>query len=109
MRVRMTMAMVGAAMAAMTLPASADGLVIPAEKPSFNEAAINAPNALPWTNQQPNPHLTEKPIGEVVAARLGLVNGSAELFRFRVENAPSSRTMLDGLVDGGGIKLKLTW
>ncbi|MBS0470298.1 MAG: hypothetical protein JSR60_04435 [Proteobacteria bacterium] len=63
----------------------------------------------PWQPERPLPALVQQPIGDVIAARLGLVEGSAELFRFRVENAPSSKTVLDGVIDGGGIKLKLTW
>lgn len=62
----------------------------------------------PWSTR-PQPTLIERPIGDVLATRLGVAQGSAELFHFRLENAPSQSTMLKGLVDGGGIKLKLSW
>ncbi len=35
--------------------------------------------------------------------------GGAELFSYHLENAPSDKTMLDGVIDGGGVKLKMTW
>lgn len=73
--------------------------------PAYSTPAI----AEPWAGQRAVPVMKERPIGELIATRLGLVEGSAELFRYRVENAPSDATMLDGVVDGGGIKLKLTW
>ena len=44
-----------------------------------------------------------------IAAKLGLVEGSAELFRYRVEDAPSNKTVLDGAIDGGGIRFRLSW
>ena len=75
-----------------------------------NYDAYSAPQiAEPWIGQRAVPVMREQPVGELIATRLGLVEGSAELFRYRVENAPSDATMFDGVVDGGGIKLKLTW
>lgn len=91
-------------------PADAAGLVMPEEKPVFHAQAYNSPEiAQPWVNRQAGTTITEKPIGEILATRLGVADGTAELFRFRVENAPSSKTVLDGMIDGGGIKLKLSW
>lgn len=86
-------------------PACAAPLVMPVYKPALDQFQ---------TGQTPEGrradfHLTERPVGEVIAIRLGIAQGRAELFRFRVENAPSDKTMLDGVVDGGGLKLKLTW
>jgi len=98
---------VAAALAA-SGPAGAQMLVIPDNRPpasAFNSQPIERP----WQSQVPQQTVAERPIGEVIATKLGLVRGSAELFRYQVESAPSSRTMLDGVVDGGGIKLKLTW
>ena len=97
------------AVLALTGWAQAAGFVI-ADAPS----ARNQTYPLPQTDfsdqsDRGGMRLTEKPVGELIAARLGLANGRAELFRFRVENAPSDKTMLDGVFDGGGIKLKLTW
>ncbi len=90
-------------------PVAAAGFVIPEEKPAHDAAFDSPVIAHPWINQQPNIRLDERPIGELIATRIGLVNGSAELFRFRVEDAPSEKTMLNGVIDGGGLKLKLTW
>jgi hypothetical protein len=53
--------------------------------------------------------LVEHPIGDIIAMKLGIAQGSAQLFRFRLENAPSNATELRGQIDGAGIKLKLNW
>ena len=63
----------------------------------------------PWTTQRPETQLTELHIADLIAAKLGMATGSAELFRYRLENAPSSSTILKGQIDGGGVRLKLTW
>ena len=98
------------AFAASVAAGQAAHLIMPDDKPVYNAQAYDAPQiAHPWANRQNDPSVTEKPIGEILATRLGLADGTAELFRFRVENAPSSKTMLDGFIDGGGIKLKLSW
>ena len=89
--------------------ACAAPLHMPDERPSGFDAYSSPTIAEPWAGQRAVPVMQERPIGELIATRLGLVEGSAELFRYRVENAPSQATMLDGVVDGGGIKLKLTW
>lgn len=90
-------------------PACAAQLRIPDAEPTPATAYSTPAIAEPWAGQRAVPVMKERPIGELIATRLGLVEGSAELFRYRVENAPSGTTMLDGVVDGGGIKLKLTW
>ncbi|MEI9996293.1 MAG: hypothetical protein WDM91_16975 [Rhizomicrobium sp.] len=90
-------------------PAAAMHLIMPDDRPQRYDGYESPMIAQPWVNRQNNLAPTERPIGEIIATRLGLVNGSAELFRFRVEGAPSNKTMLDGMVDGGGIKLKLSW
>ena len=89
--------------------ASAAQFVIPEEKPASYSAYESRNIAQPWVGEQPNLRLTERPIGELIAVKLGLANGRAELFSYRLENAPSNSTKLDGVVDGGGVKLKLTW
>ncbi len=63
----------------------------------------------PWAPQRPESQLTELRIADLIAAKLGVARGSAELFRYRLENAPSSSTILRGQIDGGGVRLKLTW
>lgn len=90
-------------------PACAESLQMPDQRPVYVDGYSSPQIAVPWTGDRVTPVVVERPIGELIAARLGLVEGSAELFRYRVENAPSGRTFLDGVVDGGGIKLKLTW
>lgn len=90
-------------------PVCAAQLRMPDERPSSYDAYSSPRIAEPWTGERTVPVIQERPIGELIATRLGLVEGSAELFRYRVENAPSQATMFDGVVDGGGIKLKLTW
>jgi hypothetical protein len=89
--------------------ASAARLVIPDSNPEPYSAYSMQAIEQPWRTQQPETQLHEQPIGELLAARLGLAEGSAELFRYNLENAPSTRTQLDGVIDGGGIRLKLTW
>jgi hypothetical protein len=83
-------------------------LQMPADAHVAFEAYASMQMGEPWSNR-PQPTLIERPIGEVIAGRLGVAHGSAELFQFRLEDAPSQATMLKGFVDGGGIKLKLTW
>ncbi|MEJ0027967.1 MAG: hypothetical protein WDN01_18225 [Rhizomicrobium sp.] len=90
-------------------PAMAARLVIPEDKPVFYNAYASPEIAQPWASRQPDTRLTERPIGELIAVKLGLADGHAELFRYHVDNAPSDKTMLDGVIDGGGVKLKLTW
>jgi len=63
----------------------------------------------PWAPQRPDVQLRELHIADLVAARLGIAQGSAELFRYRLENAPSNATVLRGQIDGAGIRLRLTW
>ncbi|HEY4944476.1 MAG TPA: hypothetical protein VII56_23810 [Rhizomicrobium sp.] len=90
-------------------PASAARLVMPDNNPAPYAAYASKAIEQPWSPQRPEMELHEQPFGELIAARLGFAQGSAELFRYRLENAPSTRTQLDGMIDGGGIKLKLTW
>ena len=89
--------------------AQAGALVMPQFGPSHADAYNSPTIEQPWVNQTPVARVAEQPIGEVISRRLGLVNGSAELFRYQVQGAPSDKTMLAGAIDGGGIKLKLSW
>jgi hypothetical protein len=83
-------------------------LKMPADAHEPYEAYTTVQMGEPWSTR-PRLTLIERPIGDVLAARLGVAEGSAQLFQFRLENAPSRSTMLKGFVDGGGIKLKLSW
>ena len=105
---RVGLAFLAVALAA-PVPAMAAGFVIPEQPPVHFDAYDSPVIAHPWINQRPDARLEDKPVGELLATKIGLVNGSAELFRFRVEDGPSEKTMLNGAIDGGGIKLKLTW
>jgi len=87
-------------------PACAARLILPdAGSPAYS----TSPPDQWWQPQRPETQLVERPIAEVIAARLGLVRGSAELFRYHLVNAPTNNAMLRGQIDGAGIKLKLTW
>jgi hypothetical protein len=93
-------------------PARAGGLVIPdvnsASAYRFYAARASEQQQL-WTSSVPAPVLVQTPIASLIAAKLGLVEGSAELFRYQVEDAPSNKTVLDGAIDGGGIRFRLRW
>lgn len=90
-------------------PASAARLNIPDDNSVAWSAYSSKQIEQPWATQRPEPQLSELHIADLVAAKLGIARGSAELFRYRLENAPSSSTILKGQIDGGGIRLKLTW
>ena len=91
-------------------PASAARLQLPDNE---DHAWFVAPDG--WRIGQPgdahrvDTTLIARPIGDVIAMKLGLVRGRVQLFRFHIENAPSNATLLRGEIDGGGVKLKLTW
>lgn len=89
--------------------ACAAGIKIPNDYSSAHSAYLSQPIDRPWSPQRPDTQLVERPIGDIIAMKLGIVRGSAQLFRFHLENAPSSSTELRGQIDGGGIKLKLAW
>ena len=90
-------------------PACAAGIKITDDYSSAYSAYLSQPIDRPWSLQRPDTQLVERPIGDIIAMKLGIVRGSAQLFRFHLENAPSSATELRGQIDGGGIKLKLNW
>jgi hypothetical protein len=99
-------AVLGTALIAAT-PACAFRLILPDDgSPAF---ATAPPADQVWQPQRPETQLVERPIADLIAARLGLVKGSAELFRYHLVNAPTNNAMLRGQIDGAGIKLKLTW
>lgn len=99
-------AVLGTALTAAT-PACAARLILPDNN---NPAYATLPPAdHVWQPQRPETQLVERPIADLIAARLGLVKGSAELFRYHLVNAPTNNAMLRGQIDGAGIKLKLTW
>lgn len=107
MRIPVTLLLLTAA--AIAGPADAAQLVMPDAKPLYTNAYDRPEIAQPWVSEQPNLKLTDRPVGELIAVKLGLANGQAELFSYRLENAPSDKTMLNGVIDGGGVRLKLTW
>lgn len=89
--------------------ASAAPLILPDDNQAFYSAYVSQPIERPWETHFPEPRLVERPIAEVMATKLGMAEGSAQLFRFRLENAPSNATVLKGQIVGGGIRLKLSW
>ena len=99
-------ALLGTALVAVQ-PACAARLILPdAFSPAYS---TSPPGDEWWQPQRPETQLVERPIAEVIAARLGFIQGSAELFRYHLANAPTNGAMLRGQIEGGGIKLKLTW
>jgi hypothetical protein len=100
-------ALFGSALVAAT-PACAQSLTITDDKPAFYQT-YSGQIAPPWLSQAPNPRLVEYPLADVIATKLGISEGKVELFRYRLENAPSKATVLYGVMDGGGVRLKLSW
>jgi hypothetical protein len=90
-------------------PARAAGIYIPNDFQAAYSAYSSQPIEQPWAPHRPEAQLVEHPIGDIIAMKLGIAQGSAQLFRFRLENAPSNTTELRGQIDGAGIKLKLNW
>jgi hypothetical protein len=90
-------------------PAAAAQLVLPETKPIFSNAYNRPEIAQPWASRLPDLQLRERPVGELIGIKLGFAHGRAELFRYDLENAPSDKTTLNGVLDGGGVKLKLDW
>jgi hypothetical protein len=46
---------------------------------------------------------------DVLSSELGIDAGKFELFHYSLEHAPSKGTVLEGIVDGDGIRLKMSW
>jgi hypothetical protein len=91
-------------------PAFAGALVIPdANSPAAYRTYTTQPLDQPWAPASHVPVQVQAPVASLIAAQLGLVQGHVELFRYRVENAPSAKTVFDGTIDGGGIRLRLSW
>ena len=110
MRVARILLTIPAAIVAVAVGARAQPLIMPQDKPSHYDAYNTPRIEQPWVSQAPDSRLAEKPVGEMLRTRLGIVDGSAELFRYQVEeDGPSNHAVLDGAVSGGGIRLKLSW
>lgn len=62
-----------------------------------------------WALQATDPRLLEYPSTDVLSSELGVDEGKVELFHYGLEHAPSKGTVLSGVVDGGGIRLKVSW
>jgi hypothetical protein len=90
-------------------PACAAQLILPDDNQSYYSAYTSQPIQQPWATRLPETQLVERPVADLIAAKLGVAEGSAQLFRFRIENAPSNATVLKGQIDGAGIRLKLNW
>ncbi|HUO89187.1 MAG TPA: hypothetical protein VMU08_08430 [Rhizomicrobium sp.] len=98
----------GAALAAG--PACAAEFVIPdANSPLGYRTYATRPADDPWMHPRHVPSLAEAPVVNLLAEKLGLAEGRAEIFRYQVEDAPSNKTVLDGAIAGGGIRLRLSW
>jgi hypothetical protein len=92
-------------------PALADHLVIPEgdDPAAIRYDMTQRDQTEPYAQQRPDAALVERPVAEIIAAKLGVAQGSLQIFRYQVENAPSSSTVMRAVVDGGGLKFKVTW
>jgi len=90
-------------------PACAGGLTILDIKPVSYDDISFQPIEQPWASPRPSFQLVERPLADIISTKLGITKGSAELFTYRFQDAPSNATVLDGVVGGAGVKLKLTW
>ena len=109
MRARLPVAGFVVLATSLACPACAARLILPDDSPTFYSSYAAQPIREPWASRVPETQLVERPVADLIAARLGISEGSAQLFRFRIENGPSNATVLKGQIDGGGIRLKLTW
>jgi len=96
------------ALAAAT-PACAQRVTIADDKPVLYQAYSSQTGAPPWLLRGTNPLRDELPLADIISTKLGIGEGKAELFHYRLEDAPSKATVLYGIVDGGGIRLKVNW
>jgi hypothetical protein len=109
MRTHVTITVLLVSCFALAGPAVAARLSIQDDVEMQNAAYNSQPIEQPWRTQRPETILVERPIADIVATRFGITTGSLQLFRYRLEDAPSSATMFYGQIDGGGIKLRFTW
>jgi hypothetical protein len=49
------------------------------------------------------------PSTDMLSSGLGIEEGKLEFFHYSLEHAPSKATVLEGVVDGDGIRLKMSW
>jgi hypothetical protein len=92
-----------------TTPALAQGMTIVGGNPTLFQDYSSQALILPGTSPGTSARLIQYPVVDMISARLGVSEGSLELFRYRLEDAPSKATVLYGVVDGGGLRLKVCW
>lgn len=109
MRAPVKFAVAVGALGMVSAGACAEPVVIVNHNPATYYAFAAGSNEPPWEPRHPHLRLVERPIGELIAAKLGFARGNAELFRYQLEDAPSKSTRLDGMIEGAGIKLKISW
>jgi hypothetical protein len=101
--------LLGTAAVVAATPACAQRMTIADDNmPAFYQA-YNSQATTPSLLSPMNSRLVERPLAEIILTRLGIAEGKVVLFRYRLEDAPSQATVLNGVVDGGGFKLKLSW
>jgi hypothetical protein len=49
------------------------------------------------------------PSTDLLSSGLGIEEGKLQFFHYSLEHAPSKATVLEGVVDGDGIRLKMSW
>lgn len=90
-------------------PACAGGLTVLDINPVSYQDISFQPIEQPWASPRPSFQLVDRPFADIISTKLGITKGSAELFTYRFQDTPSNATVLDGVVGGAGLKLKLTW
>jgi len=90
-------------------PALAQRVTIADDRPALYSAYSLQTIEPPWIPRRQSPLLVGRPLADVVSTKLGIAEGRVELFRYSLENAQSNATVVDGVVNGAGIRLRLSW
>jgi len=94
---------------AVATPAFARRVMIADSGPTLFQTYPTQLIAPSWAREASNPRPLEYPSIDVLSSELGIDEGKVELFHYGLENAPSKATVLSGVVDGDGIRLKVSW
>ena len=76
------------------------------------DLSINEPhsNQQSWLPRDSNlGFLGARPLSDFLGTQLDLPNGQIQLFRFRLDNIPTTSTVPQQQIDAGGIRLKWNW
>lgn len=81
----------------------------PTDKPVDFWRASYMPKRLPRERSADEIRFTEPSYGQALADRLGVVNGTAEVFHYQLDKGNNGKTAIDGGVGGNGVKLRMRW